>query len=84
MVFRQCAVFSQSIQSVLGYKGAAAKFVLGTGRSGGCLLYTSPFTVVNFCGSRFMSNNLKDILRFQGYHLYLRRLVWFPYRTKGN
>jgi hypothetical protein len=35
MVFRQCAVFSQSIQSVLGYKGAAAKVVRGTGRSGG-------------------------------------------------
>ena len=35
MVFRQCAVFSQSIQSVLGYKGAAAKVVRGTGLSGG-------------------------------------------------
>ena len=34
MVFRQCAVFSQSIQSVLGYKGAAAKVVRGTGRIG--------------------------------------------------
>ena len=28
-------LFSQSIQSVLGYKGAAAKVVRGTGRSGG-------------------------------------------------
>ena len=35
MVFRQCAVFSQSFQSVLGYIGAAAKVVRGTGRSGG-------------------------------------------------
>ena len=39
------------------------------------ILRQYPDTVVNFCGSRVMSNNLKDILRFQGYHLYLRRLV---------
>ncbi len=34
-----------------------------------------PDTMVNFCGSSVMSSNLKDMLRFQGYHLYLRRLV---------
>lgn len=39
------------------------------------ILRSFPGTVVNFCGSSVMSNNLKDILRFQGYHLYLRRLV---------
>ena len=39
------------------------------------ILRSFPDTVVNFCGSSVMSNNLKDILRFQGYHLYLRRLV---------
>lgn len=39
------------------------------------ILRQYPDTVVNFCGSSVMSNNLKDLLRFQGYHLYLRRLV---------
>lgn len=39
------------------------------------ILRQYPDTVVNFCGSNVMSNNLKDLLRFQGYHLYLRRLV---------
>lgn len=39
------------------------------------ILQQYPDTVVNFCGSSVMSDNLKDILRFQGYHLYLRRLV---------
>ena len=39
------------------------------------ILRQYPDTVVNFCGSSVMSNSLKDILRFQGYHLYLRRLV---------
>lgn len=39
------------------------------------ILRSYPDTVVNFCGSSVMSNNLKDMLRFQGYHLYLRRLV---------
>lgn len=34
-----------------------------------------PDTVVNFCGSSVMNNDLKTLLRFQGYHLYLRRLV---------
>lgn len=39
------------------------------------ILRSYPDTVVNFCGSSVMSNNLKDMLHFQGYHLYLRRLV---------
>lgn len=39
------------------------------------ILQQYPDTVVNFCGSSVMSNSMKDILRFQGYHLYLRRLV---------
>ena len=39
------------------------------------ILRQYPDTIVNFCGSSVMSNKVKDILRFQGYHLYLRRLV---------
>lgn len=39
------------------------------------ILRQYPDTVVNFCGSSVMSSAVKDILRFQGYHLYLRRLV---------
>lgn len=39
------------------------------------ILRQYPDTVVNFCGSSVMSHNIKDMLRFQGYHLYLRRLV---------
>ncbi len=39
------------------------------------ILRQYPDTVVNFCGSSVMSNNLKVLLHFQGYHLYLRRLV---------
>lgn len=39
------------------------------------ILRQYPDTMVNFCGSSVMSNNLRDLLRFQGYHLYLRRLV---------
>lgn len=34
-----------------------------------------PDTKVNICGSSVMSNDWKTLLRFQGYHLYLRRLV---------
>ena len=34
-----------------------------------------PDTVVNFCGSNVMNSDLKTMLHFQGYHLYLRRLV---------
>lgn len=34
-----------------------------------------PDTRVNICGSSVMSNNWKTQLHFQGYHLYLRRLV---------
>lgn len=39
------------------------------------ILRKYPDTVVNFCGSSVMSNDWKTLLRFQGYHLYLRRLV---------
>lgn len=39
------------------------------------ILHSYPDTVVNFCGSSVMSSHFKDILHFQGYHLYLRRLV---------
>lgn len=39
------------------------------------ILRQYPDTIVNFCGSSVMSCEVKDILRFQGYHLYLRRLV---------
>lgn len=39
------------------------------------ILRSFPDTVVNFCGSSVMSDKLKDMLHFQGYHLYLRRLV---------
>lgn len=39
------------------------------------ILRQYPDTVVNFCGSSVMNNDLRSILRFQGYHLYLRRLV---------
>ena len=39
------------------------------------ILRQYPDAVVYFCGSSVMSDNLKDILRFQGYHLYLQRLV---------
>ena len=34
-----------------------------------------PDTMVNICGSSVMNNDFKTILHFQGYHLYLRRLV---------
>lgn len=34
-----------------------------------------PDTVVNFCGSSVMNNDWKTLIKFQGYHLYLRRLV---------
>lgn len=39
------------------------------------ILRKYPDTVVNFCGSSVMSNDFKTLLHFQGYHLYLRRLV---------
>lgn len=39
------------------------------------ILKQFPDTVANFCGSSVMSNDIKTLLRFQGYHLYLRRLV---------
>lgn len=39
------------------------------------IIKTYPDTVVNFCGSNVMNSDLKTILHFQGYHLYLRRLV---------
>ena len=34
-----------------------------------------PDTIVNFCGINVMNSDLKLIIRFQGYHLYLRKLV---------
>ena len=39
------------------------------------ILREYPDTVVNFCGSSVMNNDLRTLLRMQGYHLYLRRLV---------
>lgn len=39
------------------------------------ILRQYPDVEVNFCGSSVMSSRPKDILHFQGYHLYLRRLV---------
>lgn len=39
------------------------------------ILRQYPDTVVNFCGSSVMSNDLRSLIHFQGYHLYLRRLV---------
>lgn len=39
------------------------------------ILRKYPDTIVQFCGSSVMSKKMKDMLRFQGYHLYLRRLV---------
>lgn len=39
------------------------------------ILRQYPDTVVNFCGSSVMSTDWRRIIRFQGYHLYLRRLV---------
>jgi glycosyltransferase involved in cell wall biosynthesis len=39
------------------------------------IIKTYPDTVVNFCGSNVMNSDLKTMLHFQGYHLYLRKLV---------
>lgn len=39
------------------------------------ILRQYPDTVVNFCGSSVLSSDWRRIIRFQGYHLYLRRLV---------
>lgn len=39
------------------------------------ILQKYPDTIVKFCGSSVMNNDLKSKLHFQGYHLYLRRLV---------
>lgn len=39
------------------------------------ILRQYPDTMVNFCGSNVMNNDLRLMLRFQGYHLYLRRLI---------
>jgi glycosyltransferase involved in cell wall biosynthesis len=39
------------------------------------IIKTYPDTVVNFCGRSVMDSNFKTMLRFQGYHLYLRKLV---------
>lgn len=34
-----------------------------------------PKTQVNICGSSVLNNDLKTMIHFQGYHLYLRRMV---------
>ena len=39
------------------------------------ILRDYPDAKVCFCGSQVMSNKISDIIHFQGYHLYLRRLV---------
>lgn len=39
------------------------------------ILRQFPDTVVRFCGSSVMNNDFKSLLKMQGYHLYLRRLV---------
>ena len=39
------------------------------------ILRQYPDTVVNYCGSSVMNNDLRSLIHFQGYHLYLRRLV---------
>lgn len=39
------------------------------------ILRAYPDAQVNFCGSSVMNNDWKSIIHFQGYHLYLRRLV---------
>lgn len=39
------------------------------------IIKSYPDTVVNFCGSNVMNSDLKTMLRFQGYNLYLRELV---------
>lgn len=39
------------------------------------ILREYPDTVVNFCGSSVMNNDLRTLLHMQGYHLYLRKLV---------
>lgn len=39
------------------------------------ILRQYPDTVVNFCGSDVMSSDWRSLIRFQGYHLYLRKLI---------
>ncbi len=39
------------------------------------ILRQYPDTVVNFCGSNVMSSEWRNLIRLQGYHLYLRKLV---------
>lgn len=39
------------------------------------ILRQYPDAVVSFCGSSVMDNDLGSLIHFQGYHLYLRRLV---------
>lgn len=39
------------------------------------ILRSYPNTIVNFCGRDVMKNDWHSLIRFQGYHLYLRRLV---------
>lgn len=39
------------------------------------ILREFPDTTVSFCGSSVMSNKLSSLIKLQGYHLYLRKLV---------
>lgn len=39
------------------------------------ILKKYPETIVHFCGSSVMNNDMHSIIRMQGYHLFLRRLV---------
>ncbi len=39
------------------------------------ILNRYPDTIVKFCGRNVMSTTISDLLHFQGYHLYLRKLV---------
>ena len=39
------------------------------------VIKTYPETVMNFCGINVMSSNPNKMVRFQGYHLYIRKLI---------
>ncbi len=39
------------------------------------ILERYPDTKLRFCGSNVMNNDLKSLIRMQGYHIYLRKLV---------
>lgn len=69
--FRQCKKHTIFISN----SGSALKGAHQVLKALPIILRQYPDTMVNFCGSSVMSCDVKDILRFQGYHLYLRRLV---------